>query len=280
MTGKERHPGFSINSKLISGCIAAVCYGDMLMTLAQQTGPYERVKGETEEIRLRWLGQLSDDIRHGRNISQAKRREMYSRIAEAFKGIDIVERKRKKVGVAGEIYMKFSPVGNRHLEDKLKGFECEYRLGGFVNYVIYVVYTELQNAKLQLKNGLIIKGYESVLKHLCKIQKEISGVVVRYGFKADADFYELKGLAGQILSDGYNIGDGWLIAGEVMDLIGQGYDHILILHPFGCLVSHVGGRGIVKKIKALHPEVKLQTIEYDYDQSPALLESRILMALS
>lgn len=279
MTGQEKHPGFAINLKLVSGCVAAVCYGDLLMTLTRQTEPYEKVKGKTEAARIKWLNRLDDDIRHGRNLSRRKQKEIYRKIVSDFKSIETVDRKLKRVGVTGEIYMKFSPIGNRHLEDKLKEFECDYRLGGFVNYAMYVVYTEMQNARLQMKNGVMIKGFDAVLKYLCKVQKELSEALVQCGFRADADFFELKKLANQILSDGYNIGDGWLIAGEVMDLINQGYDHILILHPFGCLVSHVGGRGIIKKIKALHPEIKLQAIEYDYDQSAALLESRILMAL-
>jgi len=280
MTGQERHPGFTINPKLISGCIAAVCYGDLLMTLTRQTEPYEKISGETQAVRFRWLGQLDSDIRHGRSLSRKKRKEVYRQIISDFNSIEKEDRKLKKVGVTGEIYMKFSPIGNRHLEDKLREYECEYRLGGFVNYAMYVVYTEMQNAKLELKNDVIIRAFEVVLKYLCRIQRELSESLVRYGFRADADFFKLKELADQILNDGYNIGDGWLIAGEVLDLISQGYDHVLILHPFGCLVSHVGGRGIIKKIKALHPEVNLQSIEYDYDQSAAMLESRILLALA
>ncbi len=81
------------------------------------------------------------------------------------------------------------------------------------------------------------------------------------------------------ISGQYNIGDGWLMAGEILSLIEQGYDRILILHPFGCLVSHVGARGIMKRIRMLYPQVRIQAIEYDYDQSKAMRESRIQLAL-
>lgn len=83
-----------------------------------------------------------------------------------------------------------------------------------------------------------------------------------------------------ILSDCYNIGDGWLITGEIIDLATQGYDKILVVHPFGCLVSHVGGRGVIKELEHRFPKTKITSVEFDYDQSKTLRESRILMAIS
>lgn len=99
-------------------------------------------------------------------------------------------------------------------------------------------------------------------------------------FQAGALFDEIKEMASQIIDNNCNVGDGWLIASEVIDLVSQGYDHILILHPFGCLVSHVCIRGILKKLHTAFPEVNIQSVEYDYDSSRTLRESRILLGLS
>lgn len=183
--GEERHPGFSITPRLLFGAVTAVCYGDLLMTLLQQVRPYERTKGQAEDCRQKWMRILSDDIRRGKNISGRKRRERYQEIIEDFKGIPTQKKEIKKVGIAGEVYMKFSPVGNEQLEDYLQGEGCDYRMGGFVK-----------------------------------------------------------------------------------------------LHPFGCLVSHVCIRGIIKKLRARFPGVNIQAIEYDYDSSKTLRESRILLGLS
>ena len=96
----------------------------------------------------------------------------------------------------------------------------------------------------------------------------------------DGDFYEIRKEAVKILSDYYNIGDGWLITAETIDLIRQGYDKILMVHPFGCLVSHVGERGVIKKLHELYPGAKVSSVEFDIDQSKTLMESRILLAIS
>lgn len=280
MTGEERHPGFVINHRMIFGCVAAVCYADLLMTLTQQLKPYEKQEGTVAETRRQWMDRLAEDIRHGRNLSNSVRKTIYQQMIDDFKKIPLESKSCKKVGIVGEIYMKFSPIGNQHLEELLREFQCDYRLGGFLNYAIYVVFTEMENARLQRKNKGLLKGYAFVWKYLCRVQKDLTEILLQNGMKHDADFPRMRSLASQIISDGYNIGDGWLIAGEIMDLIQQGYDRILILHPFGCLVSHVGGRGIIKKIKTLYPQVRIQSIEFDYEQSRALRESRILLAIS
>lgn len=279
MTGSEKHRGFSINAKLLRGCVAAVCYGDMLMTLTQQLRPYEEQPGQTEELRQRWLKRLAADIAQGKNITGRSRRRIYEEMAADFEKLPRQSRILTKVGITGEIYMKYSPVGNDHLEDFLKERDCDYRLGGFINYAAYVVYTEYSNVKLQEPGSPLLKGYEFVLDYICRVQRELTEVLSRHHLLHDACFFRLRDMAKQIIADQYNIGDGWLVAGEILDFIQQGYKKILIVHPFGCLVSHVGARGIIKKIKAMYPEVSIQSIEYDYDQSRTLRESRILLGI-
>lgn len=278
--GEERHKGFSITPKLFVGAEAAVCYGDLLMMLLQQVRPYEKQRGEAEMCRDKWIGILSEDILKGRNISTFGRKKRYAEIVSDFANIPREERKLKKVGIAGEIYMKFSPIGNEHLEDFLKGINCEYRLGGFINYVIYLVDSELEKECAQSAREAYKRVYQAILRYLKKIQKDLYQAVEAYDiFKPDASFDEIKEAAEEFINSGCNVGDGWLIAGEVVDLISQGYEHILILHPFGCLVSHVCIRGILKKLHAKFPHVDIQAVEYDYDSSKTLRESRILLGL-
>lgn len=275
--GLEQHKGFQVNLKMLFAAVAAICYSDLLMTLTQQIRPYEVNEGETEALRQHWLAVLRTDIENGKNIF--RRKNVYQSIVDDFKKILIKPTEKKKVGIVGEIYIKFSPVGNCHLEDFLHQNHCEYRQGGFLNYCIYVVYSEMKCMELQGKSKAMLETYQAVINYLCKIQKQINAALVQNKFKHDGAFYDLVQLKEQVLSDYYNIGDGWLSAAEILDLIGQGYNKILIVHPFGCLVSHVGGRGIIKKIKELHPNAKVTSVEYDYEQSVALRESRILLAI-
>lgn len=276
--GLEQHSGFKINAKMLFGAIAAVCYSDLLMTLHQQVEPYEVCNGETEALRQKWLRKLYVDISKGKNLFH--REKTYQKIINDFGNICVDRtRKKKRVGITGEIYIKFSPVGNGHLEEFLKDHNCEYRQGGFINYCIYMVFSEMKSMELTDKNRIRFKKYQKIIDYLCCTQKEINHNLANYHFLHDGAFSQLQNYANGILNEYYNIGDGWLIAGEVIDLIHQGYDKILIVHPFGCLVSHVAERGILKKLHQLYPDVSIHSIEFDYEQSSTLRESRILLAL-
>lgn len=278
--GEEKHRGFSITPKLLMCAVAAVCYGDLLMTLVQQTRPYEKQHGQANECREKWIEILTEDIKKNRNISDRKRKERYREIVRDFEEIPVQRKNLTKVGIAGEIYMKFSPIGNEHLEDFLQKKDCDYCMGGFVNYAIYLVDSELEKKRIQGAGKPLQQAYLAVLKYLKRIQKDLY-LAVDDGkiFKPDALFDEIKESSRKFINSGCNVGDGWLIAGEVADLIDRGYNHILILHPFGCLVSHVCIRGILKKLHEEYPKINIQSIEYDYDSSKTLRESRILMGL-
>lgn len=299
--GEEKHEGFSITPALIRGAIAAVCYGDLLMTLLQQVRPYEKELGAAQDCYSKWEQILAEEIREGKKLSGRERKLRYKEIVESFSQIEQLrcqeannanetrnmnciksgnDYKKTKVGITGEIYIKFSKIGNDHLEQFLQSNNCDYRMGGFVNYVIYIVDSEKENQRLQGASPVVLKVIDALLDYLKKLQQDINDSLLEGGFLADASFGELKRLAEPIIAKGCNTGDGWLIAGEVADYIRQGYDHILIVHPFGCLVSHVCERGILKKLHERYPAVNIQTIEYDYDATKALRESRILLGIS
>ncbi len=277
--GLEGHSGFKINTRMLFAAVAAVAYSDLLMTLTQQIKPYEINKGETVLLREKWIKKLSEEIACGKLLFH--REAVYKQIIADFKAIETNRNiVKKKVGIVGEIYIKFSPIGNRHLEDFLEKNNCDYRHGGFINYCCYVVYTEKKCMELEGKGKPVLAVYDKILDYIFKVQKEINDCLEEEQFLHDGLFTELKRSANDIISDEYNIGDGWLIAAEAIDLINQGYDKILMVHPFGCLVSHVGERGILKKFHEMYPHVSIQSIEYDVEQSEALRESRILMTIN
>ena len=146
--------------------------------------------------------------------------------------------------------------------------------------MIYLVDSERENRRLQGESAVVLKFLDYLIGYLEGLQADLNQMLVEAGFQADADFSQLKALAQPVIAQGCNVGDGWLLAGETADLIRQGYDHIVLVHPFGCLVSHVCGRGILKQIRKLYSEAKIQTIEYDYDSTKTLRESRILLGIS
>lgn len=186
-----------------------------------------------------------------------------------------------RVGITGEIYIIFFPVGKAHLEQFLEERDCAYRMGGFINYAIYIVDSELENQKLCGAGKMVQKAYDAVIRYLIRMQQDINQNIAEGNrFLPDADFAKMKKMAMPIISKGCHTGDGWLVAAEVADMAEKGYESILIVHPFGCLVSHVCGRGIMKKLHERYPNVNIQTVEYDYDSARTLRESRILLGIS
>lgn len=279
--GQYKHTGFTITPKLLFRAISAVCFGDLLMTLYQQVRPYERNKGEAEACRERWIRKLCEDILAGKNISGKRRKEQYRQIVRDFAEIPVEDRKIRRVGITGEIYIKFSPIGNGHLEQFLQEQDCAYRMGGFVNYAIYIVDSEQENQKLCGAGPVVQKAYDMIIRYLSRVQQDINQSIAEENrFLPDADFAKMKELAAPIINRGCHTGDGWLVAAEVADLAEKGYENILIVHPFGCLVSHVCERGIMKKLHELYPNVNIQTVEYDYDSAHTLQESRVLLGIS
>lgn len=276
--GEEKHSGFQITPKLLVAAAASVCYSDLLMTLVEQIRPYEVNYGEADRVRDKWLKRLVGAIEKGQNI--VGRKKIYERIISDFKKIKVADRKLSKVGIVGEIYIKFSPVGNYHLEDFLKKKCCDYRHGGFLNYCIYVVYSDMKNKELSRNRKLELSVYQKVIDYMCKLQGEVIDALKDNGMRYDASFKEMIKIKNEVLSDYYNIGDGWLMMSEAVDLIKQGYDKILIVHPFACLVSHVGGRGVIKALKQMYPNARITSVEYDYDQSRTLRESRLMLAIN
>lgn len=282
--GQESHPGFRITLPLLLSAIRAVCYGDLIMSLYQQVKPYEREKGETDRVRRNLEQELAEQIRKHQglyDISGRSRRASYQYILHAFDKIPVYDRSKKAVGITGEVYIKFSSLGNHDLEKQLVRQDCQCVMGGFINYAIYVVDSDYRNYLLSGKTPVLCRGYDLVLSYLEKIQRELYDTVERYGrFLIDPPFSKLKKKAENIIGYDCITGDGWLVAAEAVAAIEKGCKHVLILHPFGCLVSHVCERGIIKKLKMRYPDVNIQTIEYDYDSSDTLRESRILMGIS
>ncbi|MBQ7535575.1 MAG: hypothetical protein IJT43_08155 [Stomatobaculum sp.] len=282
---KELQSGFRLGPRLLTAGFVSVLYSDLLMQLTLQTRPYEKEKGSTDRLHRKWLRFLSGKIARGHCLFF--RRAIYRRILKSYREIPLRDsdaeqmKSRVKVGISGEIFSKCAPSGNRHLEEVLQEQGLEYRLGGFLNYLIYVVYTE---SRIRQLGGTIPRRYvffcNVLQKYMEACQRELCREMRRAGYNCDSEFSRMEKYAGTILDTGYNIGDGWLTAAEACDYIESGYRNVLLCHPFTCLVSHVGSRGIIKNLKKRYPKARVTSVEYDIHGSKAMLDSRILMALS
>ena len=278
--GLERQPGFRITPRLLFAAVMAVCCGDLCMSLFHQTKPYERETGAADRVLETVQKRVCAYIRAHACIRETERRKIWRYILECFAKIPLKCEYRKKVGVAGEIYIKYSSLGNHNLERFLDRQGCQCSIGGFINYAIYVMDSARADYMMQSGRHMLRPVFDYVLGGMKSLQKDLYRTVTRYsGFETDAPFDELRAKAEGLIGESCITGDGWLVAAEAADAIEKGCRHILIVHPFGCLVSHVCERGIVKNLRSRYPGIAIQTIEYDYDSSDTLRESRILLGL-
>ena len=286
----ERHRGFRLTLPLLRSAVSAIVFSDLLMLLTLQTRPYETVPGSTDRLHRRWERRLCHALERGRLVPPPV--SLVRRILASYRSLPVrrTSPPKRRVTVTGEIYSKFSPSGNQHLEQFLREQSTEYRLGSFLNYLIYCVYTERKVRAVGRPAGhlrrqtAVFHLRQTVWRftewYLCRLQRRIAREVRSAGFVCDACFPEMERYVQGIISTDYNIGDGWLVAAEAADGIRKGYDRVLLCHPFTCLVSHVGSRGVIRKLKAAYPEARITSIEYDYYGSKAMRDSRILMGIS
>ena len=276
--GQEKHPGFQITPRLFWDAVTAICYGDLILSLYHQVKPYECEEGATDRVRMTLEQELTSQIRGHRG---SRRRDGYRHIMEMFSEIPVTKALKRKVGVAGEIYIKYCSLGNHGLEKYLEQQGCQCLMGGFINYAIYVLDSDYRAYLINTKRPVLRKGYDFALSYLKRIQRELYEEVKKQGrFEMDMPFTDMKKLVEELVGNDCITGDGWLVAAEAAMAAEQGCRNVLIVHPFGCLVSHVCERGILKQLKAKYPYVNFQTVEYDYDSSDALRESRILLGLA
>ena len=278
--GKEPQPGFRIGLKMLLPLLSAVLYGDLLMTLYQQTAPYEVTLGDAMKMWKQWIALLSKEIAAGKNLSGKKRVARYHEIIADFLSIPMKEREVKNVGITGEIFSKFSPIGNMHLETFLAKEGCAFRMVGFTSYMLFSIHSSMTEHELRKGNALKTIGYEYLLRFLEKEQHQMNTCIRESGrFLSDPDFKDMLRLSEGIGGKSCITGDGWHVAAEAAALIEGGCDSILVAHPFGCLVSHVSERGILRALKDRYPDRSIVSLEYDYGTTPALQKSRILMAI-
>lgn len=275
----ERHSGFRLTLPLLRSAVSAVALSDLLMLLTLQTRPCETVPGSTDRLHRMWERRLCHELERGRLVPPPV--SLVRKILQSYRALPVRRSvpPKRRVTITGEIYSKFAPSGNQGLESFLREQGVEYRLGSFLNYLIYCVYTERKMRAIGLAHSRQ-QVWRFTEWYLCRLQRRIAGEVAAAGFVCDALFPELEQYARRIVSLDYNIGDGWLVAAEAADGIRKGYDRVLLCHPFTCLVSHVGSRGVIRKLKAVWPDARITSIEYDYYGSKAMRDSRILMGIS
>ena len=253
-SGLEKGNSLPMNLRFARMLLAAVYYGDLLVALRAQTEPYERRAGDAAALQEEWLDEICGEIRRGRGYSQREMRRTMPKIARAFARIPVERRPKVKVGVVGEIYVKYSPLGNNDLEAFLASQDCEVNLPGLMGFVQYCAYNISETARLY--GGTFFEKHVSdwVLAYIGRMEKVIIDALRGSGYHAPLPFRELTQLTDGLIGMGDKMGEGWLLTAEMVELIRAGYGNIICAQPFGCLPNHICGKGMINKIRELYPE--------------------------
>lgn len=279
-SGLEKDSGFPLTLTMIRRLLSVIHYGDLLVTLRAQTEPYEVNKGETEAMQEKWIGRLrelflQDKGWHGREV-----KANMPKIAADFASVPVKRVPKIKVGVVGEIYVKYSPLGNNDLEKFLASQDCEVNIPGLMGFVQYCVYNFSETARLYGGNVLTLNASSLLLNIIGKTEKVMIDSLKANGYHAPMPFLELVKQADGVISTGTKMGEGWLLTAEMVELVRTGYENIVCAQPFGCLPNHICGKGVINRIRELYPMANITPIDYDPGATRVNQENRIKLMLA
>ena len=281
--GMEDHPGFKLTPPMLYKMMYCAFYGDLMMLMANQCRPYEETPGETDALVRRWTERLLEENRDPRNMRYKHVKKNYRLIADDFAAIlGDKQRDKVKVGIVGEIYVKFSPLGNNNLESFLLKEGVEPVVPGFIDFCLYCVYNGIVDYDLYHIRGLKAFGSKFLYNYLLKKQRYIRTMMQENypGFMPMADFDETRRRVYGYIGIGTKMGEGWLLTAEMLELAGEGVNNIICTQPFGCLPNHIAGKGMMKPIKEKNPGVNIVAIDYDPGATAINQENRIKLMLS
>ena len=280
-SGLDSQPGFKITLNMLRKMLAALLYGDLLMDLSNQTKAYEVNDGEAMRLVDEWISKLSSLFKENKGY-KAKDLEKYMvMITKDFAKIKLKRIPKVKVGIVGEIYIKYSSLGNNNLEDFLKSQDAEVRVPGIMGFILYSIYNTIEDEKLYGIKGLKTKLFKIAYRYMLNKEKMMNRII-----KENSDFMVSEGFealiekAEKVIGLGTKMGEGWLLTGEIMELVDSGFKNVICTQPFGCLPNHIVGKGMVRKIKEYESDANIVAIDYDPSATSVNQENRIKLMLA
>lgn len=276
----ESNPGFTITLPMLTKAMQAVVYGDVFMRVLYATRPYEKVPGSANSLHDKWkevciesLSRKSPDMMtFSRNIKG---------IIRDFDNLPRTAVQKPKVGIVGEILVKFSPLANNHIVELLESEGAEAVMPDLMDFLLYCFYNN--NFKAQKLGGkkttaaLSNMGI-SLLEYFRRTAKK--ELLKSKHFTAPAHIGNLADMAKEFVSIGNQTGEGWFLTGEMLELIHSGTNNIVCTQPFGCLPNHIVGKGVIKELRKAYPDSNIIAVDYDPGASEVNQLNRIKLMLS
>lgn len=280
LSGLEGNPGFSITPGLVHNLVRAAVLGDVLISLTLATRPYEVNRGETDKTLERCEKKLYSDILNGKHF---RVKNAVRELVGEFEKIEIRNINKPKVGLVGEILVKFHPGANNDCIRVIEEEGGEAVMPGLLDFMLYCLFnTKFRRDNLGLDpkvaamSGLAISLLERYRDHACSVLKESK----RYAHTAPGHISDIAEGAKKILELGHCSGEGWFLTGEMIELIENGTKNIICVQPFACLPNHVTGKGMIKSIRRKFPEANIVAVDYDPGASEVNQLNRIKLMMA
>ena len=281
MVGLEKNPGFKFTPSLIQHGLYALEFGDIFMRCLYRVRPYEAVPGSANALHEKWKKEVIDFVSSKKILSHRKYKKMCREIIRDFDNLPMLDIKKPRVGVVGEILVKFLPAANNYVVDLLESEGAEAVVPDLTDFLLYCCYNANfksdylgDSKKAKRNNNMLIKFFEWLRKdardELAKSKH----------FEPTAYIQDLAKLASPIVSCGNQTGEGWFLTGEMLELIHQGATNIVCAQPFACLPNHIVGKGVIKEIRHEFPNANIVAIDYDPGASEVNQLNRIKLMLS
>ena len=278
--GMEKSEGFKVTPKLLLAAGRGVVYGDLFMRCLYRVRPYEKVKGSADKLHKQWLEICTDSLTNPKSKHSYK--SVCNGIVKAFDELPIVEGlKKPRVGIVGEILVKYMPLANNHLVELLESEGAEAvvpDLMDFMNYSVYNAEYKHEFLGESLKSALVSRAAIAAISWLRK--PAVKALEKSKRFEAPMPIKDVASLAKQFLSLGNQYGEGWFLTGEMAELLQSGTPNIVCIQPFACLPNHVVGKGMIKQLKKVYPQANIAAVDYDPGASEVNQLNRIKLMLS
>ncbi|MFA9397565.1 MAG: acyl-CoA dehydratase activase-related protein, partial [Clostridiaceae bacterium] len=276
--GIEENPGFNISRSMLNKAVMAIVYGDIFLRTTQATRPYEKVKGAADDLHNKWKEIAVKNIKTGNIITY---RNNIKKIIAEFDALERLDILKPKVGIVGEILIKYHPTGNNQIVKVLEEEGAEVSVPDLLDFFLYSAFT----AKFKYEK---LNGSKKAWDHanafikICDMYRKPA----KRAFENSVNFTPPTSIekkaehAEEIISLGNQTGEGWFLTGEMVELVKHGYENVVCVQPFGCLPNHVIGKAMIKPIKEKYPTANIIAIDYDPGASEVNQLNRLKLMLS
>lgn len=278
--GMETNPGFSITLPMMTKAMQAVVYGDIFMRVLYATRPYEAVPGSANALHEKWK-KICIKALSKRQPAMMEFAKNVRGIIRDFDNLERLDIKKPKVGIVGEILVKFSPLANNHVVELLESEGAETVMPDLLDFLLYCFYNsnfKAEHLGMKKSTARLCNAGIALLEFFRKTaRKELAA---SKHFTPPSEIRDLAEMAKGFVSLGNQTGEGWFLTGEMLELIHSGVKNIICTQPFGCLPNHIVGKGVIKELRKNYPESNIIAVDYDPGASEVNQLNRIKLMLA